>query len=152
MTCMFLLALAFMGFVMKLLALLVPPHEKVRHPMLFWLLLCPATHRRPRNMSVLPFVLKRYALIVTTSVICLFGYDLLWGNSGNSLYFRNYLAAPILFLLSEAFVGLVTLAWLPSGKVLPVIHNVLWRMQSVADFWGRRWNLWFSDWASAFSD
>ncbi len=26
------------------------------------------------------------------------------------------------------------------------IHNRPWRARSVADFWGNRWNLWFSDW------
>ena len=35
---------------------------------------------------------------------------------------------------------------MPSGQLLPPIHCRLWLTRGVADFWGRRWNLWFSDW------
>jgi D-alanyl-lipoteichoic acid acyltransferase DltB (MBOAT superfamily) len=43
-------------------------------------------------------------------------------------------------------VAFMTVLWLPSERLLPAIHNRPWRMRSVADFWGNRWNLWFSDW------
>jgi hypothetical protein len=35
---------------------------------------------------------------------------------------------------------------MPTGQLLPPLHCRLWRTRSLADFWGRRWNLWFSDW------
>ena len=51
------------------------------------------------------------------------------------------------WLTSEALVALVSVLWLPGGRMLPPIHDHPWRSQSIADFWGRRWNLWFSDWS-----
>lgn len=146
-TVMFLGALAVMGFIMKFVAAVVPPYEKVQHPILFWLLLCPDTHRRLRPLSTLSGVIKRLLFVLVALTISFYGYHYFWGESENQFYWRSYASAPILFLMTESLVGCVTIFWLPSGKVLPIIHNAPWRLQSLADFWGHRWNLWFSDWA-----
>lgn len=51
-----------------------------------------------------------------------------------------------MLLLGELFVTFVILLWLPSGRLQPaLLHNPL-GARGVADFWGHRWNLWFSDW------
>jgi hypothetical protein len=48
--------------------------------------------------------------------------------------------------MTEVFVAIVTILWLPSGRLLPVLHRNPFAARSLADFWGRRWNLWMSDW------
>jgi hypothetical protein len=58
----------------------------------------------------------------------------------------SYLATPILLLMGEMLAALVTLILLPSGLLFPALHRRPWAARSVADFWGNRWNLWFSDW------
>jgi hypothetical protein len=58
----------------------------------------------------------------------------------------SYLVAPAVLLTTEVFVATVTILWLPSGRLLPVLHRNPFAARSVADFWGRRWNLWMSDW------
>jgi hypothetical protein len=36
--------------------------------------------------------------------------------------------------------------WLPSGRLMPAAHGNIFAARSLADFWGRRWNVWMSDW------
>jgi hypothetical protein len=59
----------------------------------------------------------------------------------------SYLGAPILWLAGESF-GLLwpVAAGLAQGRRLPPGHDYPLRSRSVADFWGHRWNVWFSDW------
>jgi hypothetical protein len=59
----------------------------------------------------------------------------------------SHAAAPFLLLTSETLVAFVAILWLPYGRMLPPIHNRPWRARSVGDFWGHRWNLWYSDWS-----
>lgn len=47
------------------------------------------------------------------------------------------------FLLTLAFLGFVMKL---VALLLPALHRRPWAARSVADFWGSRWNLWFSDW------
>jgi hypothetical protein len=48
--------------------------------------------------------------------------------------------------MAEFLAALLTVLWLPSDQLLPPIHCRLWLTCGLADFWGHRWNLWFSDW------
>ena len=59
MTVFFLLALALMGFVMKLVAMLRPAPILQYRPHVFWLLLSPASNRRLRPIESVPGVLLR---------------------------------------------------------------------------------------------
>jgi len=58
----------------------------------------------------------------------------------------GYLGAPVLLLFSSLLIALFTLLYLPSGRLFPTLHDNPFLMRGVADFWGRRWNLWFGDW------
>jgi len=147
MTALYLLALALMGFVLKLIALFLgvtATHEE--RPHVFWLLLSPASLRRLRPIVTPGKVLFRFALLGGALV---FSYWIYW-QLVQAIQIRGillgYCAAPVLLLLSETLVAFMTVLWMPSGRLLPAIHNRPWRMRSVADFWGNRWNLWFSDW------
>jgi hypothetical protein len=146
MTVLYLLALAVMGFVMKLVALLLPATIPVERPHLFWLLLSPASLRRLQPIVSVRKVLLRAALLFGALVLSYW----IFGRLVRAGYIRgialSYCAAPILLLMAETLVALMTVLWLPSGRLLPPIHNRPWRARSVADFWGNRWNLWVSDW------
>jgi len=146
MTVFYLLALAVTGFVMKLVALLLPVTIQVERPLSFWLLVSPASHRRLQPIVTVRKVLLRAALLFAALVLSywIFGQLVRAGLiRGIAL---SYCAAPVLLLLSETLVAFTTVLWLPSGQLLPAIHNRPWRARSVADFWGKRWNLWFSEW------
>ena len=58
----------------------------------------------------------------------------------------SYVAAPLLWLGTGAFADLVRPLYLPFGRILPPVHDGVLGTRSLADFWGRRWNLWMSDW------
>jgi hypothetical protein len=146
MTVLYLLALAVMGFVMKLVALLLPVTPQVERPHVFWLLLSPTSLRRLQPIVTVRKVLLRAALMFGALVLSywIFGRLVRAGHiRGIAL---SYCAAPVLLLMSETLVAFMTVLWLPSGQLLPPIHNRPWRARSVADFWGNRWNLWVSDW------
>jgi hypothetical protein len=146
MTVFFLLALAVMGFVMKLVVLFLPVSCQVVRPRSFWLLLSPASHRRLQPIVTVRKVLLRAALLLGALFLSywIFGWLVRSGLiRGIAL---SYCAAPVLLLMSETLVAFKTVLWLSSGRLLPPIHNRPWLARSVADFWGNRWNLWVSDW------
>jgi hypothetical protein len=147
MTVFCLLALAVMGFVMKLVVLFLPVTIQVERPRLLWLLLSPASHRRLQPIVTIRKVLLRAALLFGALVLSYW----IFGQLVRAGFIRgialSYCAAPILLLMSETLVAFMTVLWLPSGRLLPSVHNRPWRARSVADFWGNRWNLWFSDWS-----
>ncbi len=146
MTWFFLLTLAVTGFVMKLVVLLLPATNQVDRPHVFWLLLSPASHRRLRPIKIVREVLIRTALVFSALLLSYWIYGQLIHAMGIQRIVLSYCAAPILLLMSETLVAIATLLWLPSGQILPLVHNRPWLARSVADFWGHRWNLWFSDW------
>ena len=77
------------------------------------------------------------------------GHWLLWNagrNFGVTGFGLSYLGAPIVWLASVPFCALAQLAYLPTGRLLPSVHNNVFAARGVADFWGQRWNLWMSDW------
>jgi hypothetical protein len=144
---LFLLALALMGFVMKFVVLLLPATIPAHRPHVFWLLLSPASNRRLRPIESVRKVLLRTVLLCGALVLT---YWIYW-NLLRVAHVRgialSYGAVPVLLLMSETFVAFASVLWLPSGRMLPPIHDRPWRARSVADFWGNRWNLWFSDWS-----
>src|SRR5258708_204929 len=146
MTGVFLIGLAMIGVMMKLIALLLPATIEPDWPQVFWLLPSPASHRRLRPIVNVRAVLVRTSLLCGGLVLSYWIYGQLVEAVGIGSVLRSYCAAPALLLMSETLVALVTLLWLPSGQVLPSIHNRPWLARSIADFWGQRWNLWFSDW------
>jgi alginate O-acetyltransferase complex protein AlgI len=147
MTVAYLLALALMGFAMKFVALFVPATIPAHRPHVFWLLLSPASNRRLRPIENVPRLLLRTVVLCATLVLAYWSYWQLLRVTRVHGVALGYAAAPIVLLMSETLVALVSVLWLPSGRLLPTLHNRPWRARSVADFWGRRWNLWFSDWS-----
>ena len=146
MTVLFLLALASLGFAMKLVALLLPTKGKIQRRGISWVLVSPDSVLRSQTVtSIQPVVLR----ILMLSVLLLSSYWVYWQLvRGFQLHgmLLSYLAVPCLFLMSEFLVAVGTLFFLPGGLLLPALHRRPWAARGVADFWGYRWNLWFSDW------
>src|SRR5262249_47315168 len=147
MTVLQLLALALMGFAMKFVAWLLPATIPTERPFVFWLLLSPASNRRLRPIKSVPVVLLRFVRLCAALVLAYWIYWNLLRVAHVRGMVLSYCAVPILWLMTETVVALMTVLWLPSGRLLPAIHNRPWRARSIADFWGHRWNSWFSDWS-----
>ncbi|MEO6035832.1 MAG: MBOAT family protein [Verrucomicrobiota bacterium] len=108
--------------------------------------LAPNSLERSQSLTAFPSFLRRAG-----GCLCgLLLYYWIYWQLVNAFQLRgivlHYLAAPAVLLMSEGFVAVVTLLWLPSGRLLPVLHRNPFAARSVAEFWGRRWNLWMSDW------
>lgn len=146
MTGLFLLALFLLGFVMKLVALLLQVSVSYDRSLWFWLHLSPNVLHRLRPVTKpWPVVLRALGWF---GLLGLSYWIYRWLVSAFQVkgLLLSYAALPILLLMSEFLAALLTVLWLPSGKLLPPLHCRPWMARSLADFWGRRWNLWFSDW------
>ena len=146
MTVLFLLALALLGFAMKLASLFVPAAPCSDRPFMCWILPSPTSLARSQPVADVQRPILRLLLL---SGAVLSTYWIYWQVVG-AFHIRgiclSYLAVPILLLAGEVLEAVVTVLFLPSGRLFPALHHSPWAPQSVADFWGRRWNLWFSDW------
>ena len=131
---------------MKSIAQFLPATGGLDREGMPWLLLSPSSQGRSRPIVNVRMMLLRPALLCGALFVSVCVYGRMLYIVGTRSIFQSYCAAPILLLVSETLLAMVILFWLPSGQVLPSIHNRPWLARSVADFWGHRWNLWFSDW------
>ena len=146
MTRFFLLALAVMGFVMKLVALLLPANRRMEQRSLSWVLVSPDSVLRSQPATGIRPVALRILMLSGSVLLCYWVYwQLVRGFQIRGILI-SYLAAPFLLLIGESFVAIMELIFLPGGHLFPALHRRPWAARSVADFWGNRWNLWFSDW------
>ena len=146
MTVSYLLALALLGLLMKLMALFLSAKGQIPRRAISWVLVSPDSALRSRPVTSISLVLLRLLALLGAVLL---GYWVYWQIIRGfhvSGILASYLAVPVLFLMSELLVALVTLIFLPGGWLLPALHRRPWLARSVADFWGHRWNLWFSDW------
>jgi len=145
MTGLFLLALASNCLLMKLAALLTPPcTSKTDWAFILSPVLCPESLRRSRPLSALPRFLGRATAFLAATLVYYWVYWQL--VRGFDPRWISYFAAPAILLLGELGAAIVTVLWLPSGRLLPPLHDEPILARGLSEFWGRRWNLWFSDW------
>ena len=149
MTVLFVLSLALLGFVMKLAAMFSGCERRGPCPGLKFVLsplLAPNSLSRCQPLTETFAALRRGVLFIA----CFLAAHLVCRQVVSALDLRgpivSYLAMPTVLFLGDALVPLATLAWLPAGYVLPLVHDNPIVARSLAEFWGRRWNFWFSDW------
>jgi hypothetical protein len=146
MTGCFLFAITVMVLVMKLAARCVPETSGAECGLAFWILPGPPSVQRLQPIVSHARVVLRFLCLCGAATLSYFIYWQLVYALNIQGIFRSYLAAPILLLLTEMLVALAAVLWLPSGQLLAPLHNRPWRARSVADFWGQRWNTYYSDW------
>jgi hypothetical protein len=146
MTVLFLLALALLGYVMKLVALLLPAKCATDRRAISWLLVSPDSVLRAQRATGIRPVVFRILILSGSTWLCDWIYWQLVLRFQIHGILLSYLAAPFLLLVGESLVAMVSLFLLPGGYLLPDVHCRPWAARSIADFWGNRWNLWFRDW------
>src|SRR5262249_53590072 len=149
MTSAFLLLLILLVWLLKLAAAAqkAPPAGERGF---FWICPLPAVDSvarlTPRRNGDFVRTLGRFAVYC---VGFLAAHWLLW-KAGGMLALNGiglgYLAAPLVWLGTEAIATLTQLICLPAGRLLPPAHDKAYAASGVAEFWGRRWDIWMSDW------
>lgn len=142
-----LLALASIGLAMKVVTLFFRGATGARTLRFVCSpVLAPNSLERSQPLSALPSILLRGGACFGALLL----YYWIYWKFVNAFHVRgialSYLVAPAVILMTEVFVAIVTILWLPGGRLLPVLHRNPFAARSIADFWGRRWNLWMSDW------
>jgi hypothetical protein len=146
-TILFLLALGLMGFVMKLVALLVSWRDRQPNwAFVLFPVISPSTLRRAQPFKRVVPLARRAGLLVVASALFYAAYWALVRGFSLHGVVLSYLAIPIVQSLGETGVSLLSLLCSPSGIVLPRLHYEPVFARSIGDFWGNRWNLWFRDW------
>ena len=149
MTFAFAAAMGLLILVLKVLSALQdrPPIEARPR---FWATFLPSVRSLARVEAAGPSekrrALVRCGLSVTGSILVYLACTGLVRVSGASGIWLGWIGAPLLWLMGEVVGSLIQVLMLPSGRLLPLAHENIFAARSVADFWGRRWNVWMSDW------
>lgn len=117
-------------------------------PLRFWLSPLPAPSSLARCAPRAELMNRLVRAALSAGALAL-GYWLFWNFLAPlelPPWILGYLGIPFLLLFSSLLLAVITLLWLPAGELFPALHENPLLARSVADFWGRRWNLWFSDW------
>ena len=139
-------ALALLIAVMKLIALPFPSAYRGPSSVMVWLL--PSSSSLARALPATnSWRVCRQALLMLGAVAASYAiYWMLVSQFHLRGIWLGYLACPILLFWGELLYATLAMLFLPTGRIFPPLHQHPLAMHSVADFWGRRWNLWFSDW------
>lgn len=144
-TCAFAAGMALLVLCLKLVSALRRPP-----PPGFWLTLLPSaiSFRRiteANSSSTARAILHCASAGLGFAVVWLACWEVM-RHAGAPRLALGWLAAPLVWLMGEMASALHQLLWLPSGRLMPAAHGNIFAARSLADFWGRRWNVWMSDW------
>lgn len=146
MTALFFLFLLPLCFLMKWIAFWGSPESKNFAALISWFP-TPASVKQALPLSAAPLVIRRFVVFLG---VCIGAYWIYWQILRHfqlPTIALSYLGAIILWLATEALGSLATFVALPSGKILPLPHGPSPPLAtSLSEFWGRRWNLWLSEW------
>ena len=149
MTWAFIAACVLLVALMNVVSLLVS-RQPVGNRLFFILSPLPSLDSRRKDLTAAAGDIRptfiRCALMTGAFLICHWIYWQLVTTLKLSGWSLSYLGAPLVWLMGEAGGPIVRALYLPTGKLMPLPHDGVLGARSVADFWGKRWNVWFSDW------
>lgn len=141
---LFFLTLLPLCFLMKLAAFRGTPESR-NWPLILSPFPTPTAARRALPLSEGPRLLRRFAVAFAA---CACAYWMCWRFlPGLPPVLLSYAGAIVLWLVSETLGSLVPFLAMPTGRLLPLPHGAAPPLaKSLSEFWGRRWNVWTSDW------
>lgn len=147
MTVVFLLAVALTSWTMKLAAALKPVQTRnTRWLFLLSPLISPTSIRRVQPRTGTPRLFWRAVRGSIGLILFYLAYGAIHSRWDLPLLARGYLAVPAVYLLGQTGADWLRLIWSCTGGLIPAMHHAPFLATGIADFWSRRWNVWFSDW------
>lgn len=143
--------------IMKLTALQTSSHNKEKIGQLHFIFKTPvfAPFSLKRNLKksapVRNMIFRRFIALLFFFVVSLaFYHHVFFGYSLNQLQ-KAWLFSPFIYLFTN-FVGVAAQFLMFGTNEFPVhIHNAPYKSKSLSEFWGKRWNIWVSDWLASIS-
>ncbi len=146
MTALFFLFLLPLCFVMKLIAFRGTAESRNVWTIISWFP-TPASVRQALPLSAAPRLIRRFTMFFGGCGCAYWLYWQLLRIVPLPPILSSYLGSFILWLVTEALGSLAPFVALPSGKLLPLPHGPTPPFANgISEFWGRRWNLWLSEW------
>jgi len=146
MTALFLLMLLPLVLLMKLAAFWGKPESKD------WALILapfpsPISVKRALPLSAGPRLIRRFFVALSVCIGAYWLYWNVWEGFRLPPVLRSFVGAFMLWIVSEALGSLLPFIEMHSGRLLPLPHGSAPPLaKGLSDFWGRRWNVWTSDW------
>ena len=100
----------------------------------------------PVTLRGLGQLIRRGSIFAAATVLVYLFLPPLLSRSSIPWPVKSYFAIMPCWLLMEMGNVLFQLNFIGFGLIVPRTNNQPWRARTIAEFWGTRWNCWWSDW------
>jgi len=113
----------------------------------------PKSERRnlKKNTEGILRIWKRFIFISACAIFGIEFYQYLFATFSFGPFIKAWLFSPYIYIFTNLLGISAQCLFLLTREIPSDIHNHPYLSRSISEFWGRRWNLWVSDWLATLS-